>query len=202
MELDAIDFQRKSGQEEIIAAGKNRKLLDFWSWAYSDLVSNTDRGSIAEYLVAIACDIEDNPRISWNAYDLLTKDGIKIEVKSSGYLQTWKQKDYSRPIFGIPKTLAWDYKNNVYEIDRKRQADVYVFALHAHKDKATINSLDTHQWEFYILSSRVLDEKVRNSKNISLKKILELGGRRCTFDEIFTTIKSAISNEFKQDIPL
>ncbi len=202
MELDAIEFQRKSGQEEIIAPDKNRKLLDFWSWAYSDLVSNTDRGSIAEYLVAIACDIEDNPRISWNAYDLLTNDGIKIEVKSSGYLQTWKQKDYSRPIFGIPKTLAWDYRMNVYEIDRKRQADVYVFALHAHKDKATVNPLDTHQWEFYILSSKVLDERVRNSKNISLKKIVELGGVRCNFDEILATIISAISIESKQDIPL
>lgn len=202
MELQAIEFQRKSGREEILETGKNLMLLDFWRWAYSDLVGNTDRGAIAEYLVAIACDIEDNPRISWNAYDLETNDGIKIEVKSSGYLQTWKQKDYSKPIFRIPKTKAWDYRENVYETDSKRQADVYVFALHAHKEKNTVNPLDARQWEFYILNSKVLDEKVGTSVNISLKKILELGGRKCAFEEILAAIRSASPMETKTNDPV
>lgn len=26
-------------------------VVDFWSWAYSDLLNNTDRGVLAEYIV-------------------------------------------------------------------------------------------------------------------------------------------------------
>ncbi len=29
-------------------------IKDFWQWAYSDLVGNTDRGTLAEYIVAKA----------------------------------------------------------------------------------------------------------------------------------------------------
>lgn len=29
-------------------------VVDFWSWAYSDLLNNTDRGVLAEYIVCSA----------------------------------------------------------------------------------------------------------------------------------------------------
>ena len=70
MELKAIEQTRKSGMEEIVGVNKTRSLLNFWQWAYSDLVGNTERGAVAEYLVALACDIEDRLRIGWDAYDL------------------------------------------------------------------------------------------------------------------------------------
>ncbi|MDM8523410.1 hypothetical protein QUF80_08570 [Desulfococcaceae bacterium HSG8] len=38
------------------------------------------------------------------AYDLETHDGIKIEIKSAAYVQSWHQKDYSKITFRIPKT--------------------------------------------------------------------------------------------------
>ncbi len=31
-------------------------IKDFWQWAYSDLVGNTDRGTLAEYIVAFTGD--------------------------------------------------------------------------------------------------------------------------------------------------
>lgn len=64
-------------------------LSDFWSWAFSDLVANTTRGLIAEYLVARALDADQGCRTEWDAWDVVTPDGIKVEVKSSAYIQSW-----------------------------------------------------------------------------------------------------------------
>ena len=104
MTLEAIEFTRKTGLEEIVSQSKKRNLIDFWQWAYSDIIGNTERGNLAEYLVALACGVDNKTRISWDAYDLELENGTKVEVKSSAYLQSWKQKDYSKPIFNIPKT--------------------------------------------------------------------------------------------------
>jgi hypothetical protein len=176
MDLGIIEFTQKEGSEEIICKDKGHKLLNFWQWAYSDLVGNTERGALAEYLVAMACGIDKNPRISWDAYDLETKDGIKIEVKSSAFIQTWKQKDFSKPIFNIQITRAWDYRENLFHDERKRHADVYVFALLAHKEQSTLNPLNLDQWEFYVLATKQLSEYKKSQKSItlnSLKKIAD-----------------------------
>jgi hypothetical protein len=184
MELSAIEFSKKNGSEEIVYKKKERRLIDFWQWAYSDLIGNTERGNLAEYLVAIACDTDEKSRISWDSYDLELDDSIKIEVKSSAYLQTWKQKDYSKIIFNIPKTYAWDCKENIYEKEKKRHADVYVFALLAHKDKITLNPLDTNQWEFYVLNSTLIDDCVGNAKQITLEKLLRLKAIKSSIDDL------------------
>lgn len=188
MTLEAIEIKRKTGLEEIISQGEKRNLVDFWQWAYSDIIGNTERGNFAEYLVALACGIDNKARISWDAYDLELENGTKIEVKSSAYLQSWKQKNYSKPIFNIPKTFAWDYRENIYDKEKKRQADVYVFALLAHKDKKSINPLDTSQWEFYALSTREIDKNVGESKQISLEKIVKLKAIKCSFADILESI--------------
>lgn len=77
--------------------------------------------------------IQNKERIAWDKYDLLSAEGIAIEVKTSGYLQTWEQKGLSKLIFGIQPTLAWDSKTNEYDTLKKRQADIYVFCVHKHK---------------------------------------------------------------------
>ena len=188
MELDPIKFTKKSASERIKNCNKTKTLLDFWQWAYSDLVGNTERGILAEYLVALACNIEDSVRISWDSFDLLVDNKIKVEVKSSSYLQSWKQKDFSRPIFSIAKTKAWDYVSNVYDNLSKRQADVYVFALLSHRDKETLNPIDLKQWEFYVLHTMTIDTKMENKKSISLDKIIELGATKCDFENLHRDI--------------
>ncbi len=188
MDLDSIKFTKKSATEQILNCGKIKTLLDYWQWAYSDLVGNTERGILAEYLVALACNIEDSVRIGWDSFDLLVDNEIKVEVKSSSYLQTWKQKKFSKPVFGIAKTKAWDYVNNVYENHTKRQADIYVFSLLSHRDKKTLNPLDLKQWEFYILHTKTIDAKMENKKSISLDKILDYGATKCDFENLHRDI--------------
>ncbi|MFN8240249.1 MAG: hypothetical protein U0X39_05790 [Bacteroidales bacterium] len=194
MDLDYIRFTKKSPADQIINCGKSKTLLDFWQWAYSDLVGNTERGILAEYLVALACNIEESERISWDSFDLLVDDKIKVEVKSSSYLQSWRQKNYSRPIFGIARTKAWDPVSGIFESQSKRQADLYVFALLSHQDKPTLNPVDTNQWEFYVLSTRIINSFMGDKKSISLDKIKELGAAKCDFKNLHFNIQVTYGN--------
>lgn len=114
--------------------------------------------------------IDLDVRVEWNAYDLTTENGVKIEVKSSAYLQSWKQTSYSNISFGIRNTLGWDSKTNEYSNEFKRQSDVYVFCLLKHKDKETVDPLNLEQWEFYILANQILNEQ----KSIGLNPLLKL----------------------------
>lgn len=190
MELQEIEFKSKSGDTPFENCNKSKTLLDYWEWAYSDLIGNTERGILAEYIVSLACNIDLKPRISWNSYDLELDNGIKIEVKSSAYLQTWKQKQFSKPSFNIGKTKAWDYIENTYEVESKRQADVYVFALLSHKDKKTLNPIDTSQWEFYVLSTKEIDEKLGDSKQVSLNTLIKMNAIKCDFSHLLFCISN------------
>ena len=58
---------------------------EFHAWAYDDLLTNTTRGVLAEYIVATALGIVDTKRVEWDKHDLEV-DGIGVEVKSAAYV--------------------------------------------------------------------------------------------------------------------
>ncbi len=192
VELDAIKTTLKTGQESFHLSGKNidKNLLSFWQWSSSEIVGNTLRGVLAEYIVSIDIKCPYKIREEWDAFDLVTQEGIKVEVKSSSYLQSWKQNKFSNISFGIQETIMWDENidNNKRTTEAKRQADIYVFCLLAHKDQETIDPLNLDQWEFYILPSSVLNDRVGSQKRITLSSLLTLDPKRCSFGEINKTI--------------
>ena len=192
----AIPPQILDGNNSLIDTKGNTiaRLSDFWSWAYSDLLGNTERGDLAEYIVACALGIQNKERIPWNKYDSVSPEGITIEIKTSGYLQTWGQKKLSLLNFGIRPTKAWDRMTNDFDTQKRRQADIYIFCVHKHKDQNTVNSLDINQWDFYILPSKILDEKVGNQKSISLTSLLKIGAKPCSYDNLHKKIIE-LSNE-------
>ena len=57
LDLGIIEFTRKNGSEEFVGSSEGHSLLNYWQWAYSDLVGNTERGVLAEFIVALACGI-------------------------------------------------------------------------------------------------------------------------------------------------
>jgi len=193
--LDAIKPTRKTGNEKFHASHKvlDFDLLAFWQWSVSDLVSNATRGRLAEFLVARALGINVDVRDEWDAYDLETSSGIKIEVKSAAYLQTWFQPKFSIISFRVQKTREWNRVTNKQSAEIKRQADVYVFALLAHKDKSTIDPLDVDQWEFYVLPTRMLDERKRSQHSITLNSLQKLI-QSVTFDGLLQAV-----NQFSSD---
>ena len=187
----AIESKMMTGKESIIDENGNMisDTLSFWRWAYSNIMGNAERGAFAEYLVACALGISDKARVDWDKYDLITPEGISIEVKTSGYIQTWEQDKLSNIVFGIRPTLGWDSETNTYSSDKIRQADVYVFCVHKHKEQETINPLDISQCDFYILQTEVLNSKAPEQKSASLASILKMGAEKCEFSEIYDKIR-------------
>lgn len=152
-------------------------LCDFWRWSMSDLVSNATRGRLAEFIVAKALSIStETVRDEWGAYDLETPEGIKVEVKSAAYIQSWHQSRFSAISFRTPKTLAWDSETNRQDKQAKRQADVYVFALLSHQEKPTINPLNIRQWQFFVVPTAVLNARTRSQHSITLRTLEVLAG--------------------------
>jgi hypothetical protein len=184
--LPPLVVTRKSGSEpfRVGPAILGFDLMSFWQWSASDLVSNALRGRLAEFLVAQALGIAEGVRAEWDAYDLHTCQGLAIEVKSAAYLQTWAQKALSAIIFDIAPTRFWEATTNVLGTDLRRQADLYVFALLAHRDKPTLDAMDLSQWEFYLLPRAILDVRLPKQKQVSLSALLRLEPVRCSFREL------------------
>lgn len=185
--LEEIRTIRKTGNE-VFLNGDQSSLLDYWAWAHSDIMGNTERGKIAEYIVAMAVNAHKNTRREWDSYDILTEDGIKIEVKSSAYIQTWVQKKYSNLSFGIRPTQAWNQIDNTYEQTRKRQADIYVFCVFNCKEQDIANPLDIAQWEFHVLNAKKLDNLLPRQKSINLSGIQKIGAQQTNYSGLLQVI--------------
>jgi hypothetical protein len=167
----------KTGNEPLTFGGKpvGFALSEFWQWSVSDLMSNVTRGRLAEFIVATSLRIDlSRIRDEWQAFDLLTPEGVKVEVKSAAFVQSWNQKKPSSISFSTRATRYWDSETNVQAKVPKRQADVYVFCLLKHVDKATIDPLDLDQWEFYVLSTRELNSYKRSQHSITLNSLRRL----------------------------
>jgi hypothetical protein len=189
--LDVIRVQRKTGQENFTVSGSplNLKLADSWQWSQADLLSNATRGVLAEFIVASALELDIDARTEWDAYDLKTDDGLKIEIKSAAYLQSWKQRKLSTIQFGIAPTKGWNAETNEFTEEIKRHADLYIFCLLAHKDKQTVDPLNLDQWVFYLLETAKPDEKFPHQKKLGLTSLLKLNPHICTFSELKPAIE-------------
>jgi hypothetical protein len=170
--------------------------LDYWRWSMSDMVANTMRGFLAEFLVAKALGIAtDQARVDWGSFDLKTEDGVRIEVKSSAFIQTWGQEKLSRISFKMARRRGWDPETNKTASERQRHADIYVFALIAHRDKATIDPLDLSQWQFWALPCRVLEESRPNQKSLSLTTLRKLAGESVGFANLAPAFREAVRRQ-------
>ncbi|MFK8794887.1 hypothetical protein [Planococcus plakortidis] len=165
------------------------KLLEFWQWSQSDLLSNTLRGTLAEFLVARAVKAVNPVRVEWDAYDLITEEGIKIEVKSAAYIQSWVQKKDSVISYGIHEALGWDASTATYLAEYGRSADVYVFCLLKEKNRETIDPMNLNQWEFFILSTEQLNREKGKQKTIALNSLLKMNPLCTDYDGLYDGVR-------------
>ena len=176
-DLKAIKAIPKTGKDRLTFQGRKLEynLLDFWRWSVSDILSNATRGRFAEFIVGTSIGLNpENIRDEWGAYDLTSEDGIKIEIKSAAYIQSWNQKKYSLVSFSIRPSKYWDAETNIQQGYPKRHADIYVFCLLKHKDKSTVDPLKMEQWEFYVLPTFTLDNYERSQSSITLTSLRKL----------------------------
>ncbi len=196
--LEPLKIARKSGDEQFHRNGNPAgfDVLDFWRWSTSDLVANTTRGILAEYIVAKALGVPtDQAREEWGSFDLQTEAGLRIEVKSSAYVQSWAQSKLSNIQFVVSKRLGWDPKTNIMETKAQRHADIYVFALLAHTDKPTTDPLNLTQWQFWALSTKTLNERERSQHSITLPPLRDLAGEPVDFWNLKAAVESVASRD-------
>lgn len=198
MEFPRILQQPRPGNEPLHFDGQNLgiSVIDFWRWSLSDLLSNATRGRFAEFIVAKALDIMfDQIRDEWGAYDLLTPEGIKVEIKSAAYIQSWYQTQLSKISFLVPKTRCWTAETNKQENEARRQANVYVFALLAHTDQTTIDPLNVNQWKFFVLPTVTLDSRTRSQHSIALPTLENLSGGAVLYKDLKKAVQTAAAQE-------
>lgn len=194
--LKEIKALPKSGEEELTFNNQllGYTLIDFWRWSVSDILSNATRGRFAEFIVGTAIGLNlENVRNEWDAFDLVTLDGVKVEVKSASYIQSWTQKEYSKITFSIKPARFWDAENNIQSKEPKRHADVYVFCLLKHKEQETVDPLKLEQWEFYVLPTSRLDSYQRSQTSITLNSLKKLTDG-ITYQNLKTRIYNAKYN--------
>ena len=185
-----ITVTRKTGNEKFMLNGKalDINLLSFWQWSSSDLINNAMRGMLAEYIVASAVSSTSSIRKQWEPYDILSTENIRIEVKSTAYLQSWAQKHHSIIQFGIAERKAWDSKTNAYTDTASRHSDIYVFCVLANKDQNTLDPMDLNQWDFYLLKTEVLNRSLSNQKSIGLSNLLKLNPVKSDYMNLYKSI--------------
>jgi hypothetical protein len=162
-------------------------LLDFWRWSASDLLNNSMRWKLAEFIVAHALSIDFWYRVEWDDFDL-EFHWLKIELKSWAYIQSWEQHEYSKIIFTIRPTKSL----NTHDI--KRRADIYIFALLKTKDAKVIDSLKLEQWDFYIVRTSEINDKLLNQKSLSLRTLLTLSFMKSSYSDLRDSVSKFIDS--------
>ena len=103
-------------------------VLDFWSWAFSDLISGSNRGIFAEFLVGAVLGTTENARIEWDVADHIYR-GRKINVKSAAYIEHWLQSKPSRISFPVNHIQRKEIKTSIPGLTLYPKPEVYVFCV-------------------------------------------------------------------------
>ena len=161
-------------------------MADFWKWAYSDLSNHLQRTMLAEYIVASALNIAEKKCNRTNkvqaSYDLLTKDGFRITIKSAAYIQS--------PEAEHPDCISFSIMSPPGQ--NRRCSDIYIFCLY--KGMAENDSpLNLDLWEFYVIKSSVLDEKKPTQKTITLPSLMRLQPLWCDYYGISEAIQTTMN---------
>ena len=160
----------------------------FRRWALGAISENRNRGIFAEWLVgqALGAIDEGAARLEWMPWDLKYRER-KIEIKASG--QAWSPRPNPRFDIGCRKYL-WDEDKaeDIYLDPPARVADVYVFCLHTSELADNDNVTDPSAWQFWVIPTRTLDDRLGAQKTVGTATLDSLANRpeaeRITFGQI------------------
>jgi hypothetical protein len=179
--------------------GVDHTVKDFWLYAARDLRSNVLRGVLAEWLVAKAVDATE-PLPEWHEFDVLAPAGIRVEVKSCAYLQSWPQRRLSTIAFSGLNAAKWDAELGRSD-QRTFNADVYVFCVQTARSHDAYDPLDVSQWNFYVLPRSSVESI--GQRSIGLARI-KRETQRVGFDDLAAAIDQAAKTpprDLRESIP-
>ena len=169
------------------------QVSDFWRWYGSDLLNNTLRGVLAEFIVAMALSIDlTENRVDWESYDLLYNSDYRVEVKASAYIQSWKQKKPSAPSFSIRAAREWCNETGFGET-LQRNSDLYVFCLFSETEREKADPLNLKLWDFWTISTSNINQLFRKQKTVALGMIKPVAVHT-KYDGLKSAIDLVVSN--------
>ncbi len=175
----------------------DKTFSDFAMWFISDILDSGNRGPMMEYVIGNALGIDfTEARTDNQAWDLMYRN-CYIEVKTSAYVQAWNQTQPANISFSIRKTnekSTWDLIDKSDDNKRKRHSALYIFCLYKYRDKPTANPMVLDHWDFYIVPTKLLDEKLGDQKTINLKKLNSLNPIKCEYDGIRESVDLIIDD--------
>ncbi|MFD1211109.1 hypothetical protein ACFQ36_03505 [Arthrobacter sp. GCM10027362] len=172
--------------------GLDATVADFWRFAMSDLRMNNARGYLAEFLVAKALGLHEVSRVEWDAYDLLL-DGIRVEVKSSAYLQAWEQRRPSRIVFSGLQGTRYHPRHGYDPAGKSLNAHVYVFCVQTAMTHADYRPLDLGQWTFHVLPRSILERQ--GFASIGLDAVIRLANGATPWSDLRAAVLQAADGE-------
>ncbi len=192
----AIQPRVRSATDPIVGTGLT--VGGFWRWAHSDLLDNTTRAVLAEYIVACALIDRSEVRNPWGNHDALMQgsDGtgeIRVEVKSAARLQSWAQTYPSKMVFTRLSGRSWDRATNTMGTKREIRADVFVFAVFLSEDplRALDDIVDVVAWEFWVVPGATIQE--RGSRSVSLATVKQIGRGPVAYKDLATAVREMAS---------
>ena len=197
-----MTVKRLSGEEALTGApAAGGTVLDFWQWAFSDLRQNSIRGVFAEWLVGQLLGLPLTVRDPWSAWDLITPQGVKVEVKCGAYLQAWHGPDAppSSIVFGGLRNRVDSPDGRKFSELPSYNADLYVFCVQTCHDPTAWNALDVSQWCFHLLTR---EELVRlNVKSLTLTTLAKQAPRLSVveFQSAAATLIAQLTAERESD---
>ncbi len=171
-------------------------VCDFWHFAFGDLLDNTYRGHLAEFIVSKALGLDTTtPRADWSEYDLFYRE-TRIEVKSSAYLQSWNldNEKYSSIRFSVASARRYDATSGGYSGKKIRHSDVYVFCVYEERNKDGYDIIDLSKWSFYLLPTALLNQTYGERRTLSLSALQKCGAVQCSYEEIKGALDHMLAN--------
>lgn len=110
----------------------------------------------------------------------MSPSGKRVEVKSASYLQSWDGEP-SKISYDIAPARTYDDCTHKYSVELQRNNDVYVFCLFKALSR-DISPLDLDYWDFFVLPTRILNEKKPRQKTITWNSLQKLNPTFCKFD--------------------
>lgn len=184
-----------TGKEKFIYNNKELDfdITEFWKYKFSEIYDL--QSEIAEFIVEKALGLTESQNTEyWTLYDLKYK-GKRIEVKETSYYHSFNKKGEERSKqrnFSITKAYS-EYQNNKSSFER--QNDIYVFCLNTGKERNDSYPLDLNNWEFYVIPTKIINEKCGNNKSISLGRVKEISCGCIKYFDLKKTIDNIIEND-------
>lgn len=182
------DADRLHGDAELPA---DVGMVDFWRWAFSDLLEDTLKGLFAEWLVGhlLSLPLPHGGRPGYGNFDLRSPRGLSIEVKSTAYWQSWKIRTHEGTLQPEVEVEKWRPEEANIRFARLKagdasghkgargapatyKSDAYIFCFQKERDRRRWDAFDLDQWEFYFLSRAEL--AATGLSSLTLKRLRTL----------------------------